>query len=269
MRAVIFALALFFSAGAALANARITQLMDVLQIRDVVDILHAEGIAYGEELNEDMLGGQGGAFWNGQIRQIYDRERIAERLRLALETGLTAEDVDAALAFFGSETGARIVVLENAARRAMSDPAVEQAARDISVSLAGSDDPLVRLVSLYIEENDLLERNVSGAMGSNFQFFKGLSDGRYLVQTEEDILAAVWSQEEDIRSDTEEWLNAFLLMAYEPLPLDSLQAYVDYSASDAGQALNAALFDGLDAVYSDISYALGRAVALNASGNEI
>jgi hypothetical protein len=268
MRAVILAVAVFFSAGPALANARITLLMDVLRIREVVDILHAEGITYGEELNANMLGGQGGAFWSGQIRQIYDRERISERLRQALETGLSPQDVEAALAFYGSETGARIVALENAARRAMADPEVERAARDIFTSLAGSDDPLLHLVSRFIKENDLLERNVSGAMTSNYQFFKGLSDGRYLIQSDEDILGEVWSQQEDIRDDTEAWLNGYLLMAYEPLPLEVMTAYVDFAASEEGQSLNAALFEGFDAIYGDISYALGRAVSLNASGDE-
>ncbi len=58
-------------------------------------------------------------------------------------------------------------------------------------------------------------------------------------------------------------------MAYQPVPLDDLQAYVTFSASDAGQALNAALFDAFGVMAGDISYALGRAIALNAQGDEI
>ncbi|MGA9434719.1 MAG: hypothetical protein WBV62_10845, partial [Roseobacter sp.] len=183
--------------------------------------------------------------------------------------GLEPDDVEAALAFFGSEQGARIISLENAARQAMADPEVEEAARDIYAGLKDGDDPLYILVSRYIDDNDLLERNVTGAMSANFQFYMGLSDGKFTDQSEAEILEEVWSQQDDIRDDTEYWLNGFLLMAYQPLPLETMQNYVDYSASDEGQALNAALFDGFEGIYRDISYALGRAIALNAEGDGI
>lgn len=269
MRALCFAILLTLGAGPSLANARMTLLMDALMIPDVVAILQAEGFAYAQDLNNDMLSGQGGAFWYEQVRQIYDGDRITEQLRRALEEGLEPDDVEAALAFFGSEQGARIISLENAARQAMADPEVEEAARDIYAGLKDGDDPLYILVSRYIDDNDLLERNVTGAMSANFQFYMGLSDGKFTDQSEAEILEEVWSQQDDIRDDTEYWLNGFLLMAYQPLPLETMQNYVDYSASDEGQALNAALFDGFEGIYRDISYALGRAIALNAEGDGI
>ena len=99
MRALCVAVALSLSAGPVWANARMTLLMDALMMSDVVEILSAEGFAYAQDLNQDMLGGQGGAFWQGQIRQIYSGERITEQLRQALEKGLEPEEVEAALAF--------------------------------------------------------------------------------------------------------------------------------------------------------------------------
>jgi hypothetical protein len=116
-------------AGPTWANARITVLMDVLRIEDVVAILQEEGFALAHGLNRDMLDGRGGAFWDSQIRQIYDGERITEALRQALEAHLDAPDVDAALEFYGSADGERIITLENAARRALADPDVEAAAQ--------------------------------------------------------------------------------------------------------------------------------------------
>ena len=53
----------------------------------------------------------------------------------------------------------------------------------------------------------------------------------------------------------------FLLMAFNPLNDAELQAYIDYSQSSSGQALNAALFEGFDARYREISYELGRLIA--------
>lgn len=269
MRAVLLAVCLTICASPLWANARMTVLMDVLRITEVVGILRDEGFTYAETLDNDMLDGQGGTFWQAQVDQIYNVEIITEQIRQALEQGLTEADVDAALAFFSTDAATRIIDLENAARRAMKDPDVEEAARDMFLSLQGSDDPLFQQVSRYIELNDLLERNVSGAMSSNYQFYKGLADGHYTDESEEDILAEVWAQQEDIRADTNEWLNGFLLLAYQPLPPQTMQSYVAYAETPEGQALNAALFEGFETVYRDISYALGRAVALNAEGDEI
>lgn len=269
MRRLAFAIGLIVCAPAAWANAKITLLMDALQVDEAVQILRDEGFAYADTLEADMLNGEGGSFWDAQVRQIYDIDRITERVRQALESRLSQEDVDLAIAFFGSEAGTQITTLENAARRAMLDSAVETAARDVYASLRGTDDPLMRLVSAFVDANDLIDRNVSGSMNSYVQFYMGLSDGRFLEQTEDQILQEVWSQQEEIRENTDAWLHGFLLMAYQPVPLTDLEAYVAYSDTPAGQALNAALFEGFEYVYSDISYALGRAIALNADGDEI
>lgn len=269
MRTFVLALAFAITAAPVWANARITLLMDALRIEEVVEILRIEGFAHSEILNADMLDGRGGAFWDAQIRQIYDAEILFERIRQALTDGLETSEIDALLTFYGSPEGQQIVSLENAARRAMAHPAVEQSARDAFTALEGSTDAHLERVQAFIAGNDLLARNLSGTMSAHVQFYKGLSDGRYLIQSEGEILAEVWSQQEDIRTATMDWVNGFILMAYQPLDLAVLDAHVAFSMTPAGQALNSALFDGFESANLEISYALGRAVALNARGDEI
>lgn len=269
MRVLCLALLLNVAALPAWANARMTVLMDVLQVSEAVEILREEGFAYAQVLEADMLDGQGGPFWQAQVGQIYDTNAITETLRQAFEAHLSADQVEASIAFFASDLGGRVITLETAGRRAMADPDVEQAAKDYFHATAGQGDPRLELVEEFIELNDLLERNVSGAMSSNFQFYKGLSDGKLIPRSEDELLEEVWAQQDDIRADTQSWLTGFLLMAYHPLPLEDLETYVDYAQTPQGQALNAALFAGFEAVYRDVSYALGRAVALNAEGDEI
>ena len=88
-------------------------------------------------------------------------------------------------------------------------------------------------------------------------------------QSLKDILADVWGQEEEIRTDTREWVFAFSLMAYQPLSDAELRAYVDLSATQAGRALNQALFDGFDRMYADIAYGLGLAAAQALEGEDL
>ena len=87
--------------------------------------------------------------------------------------------------------------------------------------------------------------------------------------TEEEILSEVWAQEEDTRSDTREWLYAFLLVAYRPLSDAVLDEYVALSASPEGRAMNRALFAGFNAMYDEISYGLGLAAAQQMLGEEL
>lgn len=257
-------------AAAAQSPAKFTVLMDALGLAEMMQIIRDEGLGYAEDLNADMLDGQGAGFWLGQVDRIYDTARMNETVRLGLERTLNDEAMDASLAFFQSETGAEIIDLENAARAAMADPEIEEIARQTYREMAqAGESPRLALISRFIEVNDLVDRNVTGALTSNFQFYRGLNDGAAFDLSEEEMIDEVWQQEEDIREDTIEWLFGYLIMAYQPLSEQDLEAYVMFSQTEAGQALNAGLFEGFDAMYVDISYALGRAVAMELAASEL
>lgn len=266
--ALVFALPGF--AAVAQSPAKFTMLMDALGLAEMMQIVRDEGLGYADDLNADMLEGQGAGFWLGQVDRIYDTERMNETVRLGLERTLNDEAVDASLAFFQSKTGTEIIGLENAARAAMTDTEVEEIARQTyrEMAQAGDSDRLA-LISRFIEVNDLVDRNVTGALTSNYQFYQGLNDGAAFDLSEEEMIAEVWLQEEDIREDTIEWLFGYLIMAYQPLSEQDLEAYVVFSQTEAGQALNAGLFSGFDDMYVDISYALGRAVAMELAASEL
>lgn len=251
------------------ADARLTVLTDALRLGEVVAIMREEGLDYAGDIDRDMLAGQGGAFWRAQVDQVYDYNRMVETVRGALESNLDTQARDAAVAFFDTVLGQQIVELENAGRAAMQEEAVEEAAGARCRNPVTEDEAHLALIDRFIAANDLIERNVTGALSSNFRFFEGLVDGEMLEMTEADILAQVYTQEDDIRTETEDWLCGYLLLAYRPLPLEDLRVYVEFYDTAPGRALNAALFEGYETMYRDISYALGRAVALNAAGDDI
>ena len=262
---------LLISASCLMAQgtARVTLLMDALKMAEMMQIVRTEGLDYARDLNADMLDGQGSGFWASQVDRTYDIHRMSETTRAGLANALQGSDMDATLAFFQTPAGERIVALENAARGAMGDDDIEEIARQYYRDLAQDGGNRLDLIRAFVTANDLLERNVSGALTSNYQFFRGLSDGNAFDMSEDEMIAEVWAQEEEIRADTEEWLMGYLLMAYQPLSDEELEAYIAFSRTDAGQALNRGLFDGFNAMYTDISYALGRAVALELAASEL
>ena len=269
MRAVLLAPLLWLLTLPALADARLTVLVDLLNLREAAAILRDEGQAHAETLNRDMLGGQGGPGFQAQLSQIYDVERMVETVRRSLAEGLTAEEMEAATTFFASDLGTRIIDFETEARAAISNPVVDAAARERHVLSHEEDRDKLPQITRLIEAGDMIDRNVSTTLNSNYQFLRGLSDGGAIDDSEADLLASVASELDAVTEDTRGWLYAYMLLAYHPLDAAELSRYADFAETQAGRALNGALFNGFGRAYEDISYALGRAVALNMTAEEL
>ncbi len=260
---------LVINASVLWADARMSVLVDVLKLREAAAILAAEGVDQAQALNEDMLGGQGGAGWALQVEHIYEPSRMVELVRAELQAELAGEALEAVIAFYDSELGTEIVELENAARVAIQDPEVEDAARMRYATLLEEDDERLKLVTELIDSGDMISLNVTSAMNSDVQFYKGLADGDAIEMSEAEILDDVVGGLEEVTEDTTSWLSSYMLLAYHPLSDEELQTYIAFSETGPGQALNRALFAGFGKAFEDISYALGRAVALNSLAEEL
>lgn len=257
------------------AQAEITpevqRLSKALGLVEIVDVMHAEGIAYGDELAESMFPGPVSSDWRAVVTGIYDTDRMKEVAINGFAKSIAPADVELLTRFFESALGAEIIALEISARLALMDDAVDEANNAHVAAMIKDDDPRIALIDQFIEVNKLLESNVVGALNSNYAFFTGLVDGGAYEDplSDEEILREVWSQEADIRKDTQEWLYGFLSMAYSPLSDEELMLYIKLSETPEGQALNNALFDGFDALFNAISHELGLAAAREMSSEEL
>jgi hypothetical protein len=255
-------------------SAEVASVVSALRMPDIIAVMREEGLAYGDDLEEELFPGAGGARWTGAVQEIYDEAAMLRRFEAAFATRLSDQPqaMQAIVEFFASDRGQRILTLEIEARRALLDEAVEDAARVRVDDMRADNDPRLDVLQRFAEVNDLVEQNVSGALNANLAFYAGMVEaGAFAVAdlTEDEILAQVWSQEADIRAETETWLYPFLTLAYGPLPDEDMQAYVAFSETPAAQAMNAALFVAFDAVFSEISRDLGRAAAQMLSGQDI
>ncbi|MEM9343395.1 MAG: DUF2059 domain-containing protein [Pseudomonadota bacterium] len=263
-RAFFIAFVLFSAlAGRVWADraANLEALTDALGLPEVVEIMREEGLTHGEDLARDMFPGRAGSGWARTVSRIYDAETMRATVAGRLDQMLYDEDIAPLLEFFASDRGRRIIAYEVSARRALMDEDIEAAAREAYRAMRDTDNDRLELIDAFVEANDLVASNVMGAMNSNYAFYLGLADGDALPSsmTEGDILSEVWSQEDEIRIDTEEWVFSYLAMAYKPLDDADLEAYIALSQSEEGQALNRALFDGFDEMYNAISRAMGTA----------
>lgn len=246
-------------------------LLEAMGLYSILEVMAAEGVAGGPDMEAEMFPGQGGAAWSAVVAGIYSADRLAREFEAALPLErLTPEAVASLRAFYDTDLGQRVAAGELAARQSFLAPGVEETARDLATRRAAEGDPRIALLTEFIAVNDLIELNVSGALNSNFAFYRGLSEGgAFATPMPEDLmLAEVWGQEAEIRTDLTEWLFAYQTLAYEDLDDAEMQAYIDLTATEAGQALNAALFAGFADLFDAISYDLGQAAAHFIAGEE-
>jgi hypothetical protein len=254
----------------AASPAEVERLWRLMRMPEVISVMRAEGLDYGQSIDADVLDGQGGARWSGVVAAIYDSGRMTPRALDAFQRALAGADVAPMIAFYDSPLGRRVIGLEISARRSMLDPDQDQAARDRAAEMAARGDPRSALIEECADANDLFASNVAGAMNSNFAFYSGLAEGGALDDIDqESILAEVWEQEPAVQADTRDWVMAFLTLAYQPLGDAELKDYIAFSRSPGGQVLNRAIFTAFDGVYDEISRALGLGAAKILAGQDL
>ena len=244
-------------------SAKVYALFDALGMHEVLDIMREEGFDYGASIADEMLPGGATQAWADVVGTIYDPDMMLEEVRGAFGEALEGDDIDAMLAFYTSEPGAKIAKLEVSARRALLDSEIEEASIETSMLARLDETPRFLQVQEFVEVNDLVEGNVVGALNASYAFYLGLIDGGMMPAgiTPEVALGEVWAQEDDFRDSTEEWIYSFLMLAYQPLSDEEMAAHIAFSKTEAGQDLTAALFVSFEGMFNDISRALGLAAS--------
>lgn len=270
VRSAALSFALATPVMAEVQTPEVEALFTLLGQDQIVEVMREESFAYGENIAE-MFFGAGDPAWDAQLKAIYRADWMREHLVTAFARELEGADIEAITAYFEAEPGSRIVELEVAARTAMLDDSVSEAAKASGAEALADPDAKMLLIQEFVEANDLIEMNVVGGMNGNYSFFMGLLDnGAFEGQTTADtLLSDVANQEDEIRSSTTEWIYGFLNLAYSPLSEDDLKNYISFSRTNAGKALNKALFVAYDDLFNGLNRAVGGAAASRMKQSEL
>lgn len=237
----------------------VAELINAIRLGELLDIMSEEGEAYGDTIAEDLFLGDGGAEWGEVVSRIYDPEWMKTEFYDAFAEALDGDDVGAMVSFFEAEPGREIISLELAARRALMDEAIEESSKAAAAQMLSEETERANQLRRFVDANDLVETNVTGALNANLAFMTGLLDGGALPDglTESELLNTVWAQEPEIRISTLEWVFGYAGLAYAPLSDDDMETYIAFSESPAGEQMNDALFEAFDVVFNQISRNLG------------
>ncbi|MDP5307898.1 DUF2059 domain-containing protein [Paracoccus spongiarum] len=250
------------------------RLWRVRRLAELMPILRDEALAEARTMLDTLRDGGAGIGWLDSVARIHEPARLEALFRAALRrpaAGVPEARLQAALDFYETDLGRRLVGLETTARRAMLDPDAEALAREAFATAASRNDPRVGRIGRLIEEADLIGPNVAGGLNAAVAFSRGFSDGGGfdMPMTEDQMLADAWSQEAEIRAATLGWMEAYLMLAYSPLSDAELDRYIGFAGSPEGQALSALLFEGFDAIFLQTSRDLGLAAAAQMQGSEL
>ena len=268
------ALAAVLAPAAGQAQRLSDEVLDAMQIGPLFDILQDEAVASGLDLGAEMMPGRDLAGWEDTLRRLNDPDRVLPDFRDAFAEALP-DGPDgpgaAILAYLTTPPGARIVALELSARVALNEPGIEDAVRQRYAQDAAAGDPRAAAVARFIAVNDLVDRNVKGALAANAAFLTGLRDGADVpgFMGSGDVFGDVLAQEPAIRDSTRDWLEAFVSLAYRPLDDAEMDTHLAFSDTPAGQAMNDAIFAAFDKVIVDLSYDTGTALARLLASQEL
>lgn len=255
--------------ASAASPGELDRLSAALRVSDLMEILSEEGRVQSGDLQADMFPGRATGAWSATSAAIYDVEDMRGVFRTRLDAELADTDIAPMLEYLESEEGTRIVQLEVDARRALMDESIEEAASDAFRDLQRDDEARVALLEAFVDANNLIDLNVSGALNSNLSFYSGLAAGGGFDLPQDEILADVWESADAIREDTSEWMFGYLTLAYGPLEDQVLENYVSLSETPSGRALNRALFAAFDELFRGISFDLGKAASRFTQGDDI
>lgn len=235
-------------------------------------ILSREGERYGAELEGELFGGRN-ARWTEVVQRIHAPDRIEQAVMQQLDRELAgeAEAVARITAYFDLAPGRQIIEFELAAREAMLDESVTEAAEASHATMVAQSAPRLAQLDRLVAANDLIEQNVAGALNANLAFYRGMIAGgaAIAVLPDAELMADLWSQEPQYRADTTTWLMAYMVLAYGPLANGDLDSYIAFSLTPEGQLLNRVLFSAFNATFNTLSHDIGLAAARLLAGQDI
>ncbi|MCZ0961148.1 hypothetical protein [Paracoccus benzoatiresistens] len=247
---------------------------DVMQLESLTPILQAEALAEGEEMAATMFPRGGTGRWLDQVRAIHDPARVRALFLAGMAGAMPGADpaeVRGGLDFYRGSFGQRMLALESSAREAMLDSDVEAAARDAYARAEGQGEKRAAQIARLVEAADLIEPNVAGGLNASIAFSRGFEAGGGfpMPMGDDQIIRDAWAQEPQIRSDTRDWIGAYLFLAYSSLTDAELETYIAYAGSAEGQALSRLMFAGFDAVFTQTSHDMGLAAAAEIRGRQL
>ena len=250
---------------------KIDTLLQALAVPERIEIIREEqlSISNSPEFPELPLGPK--ALWGMALSAIYDTDLLYEKVRRDFSLAVQQEDIDAMLAFYTSDQGAKIVGLEISARRSFLDDAIEESSKASAAAARMDNTQRYQMIMEFVALNHLIDLSVSEWLNFRHAYMTGLHSGGKFASdiTVETLLGNSQEQEIAFRSYVTDHIYALYFLAFQSLSDEELAGYIAFSNTEAAQAMNGALFAAFGLMYDETAQASGLAYSRFVYGQEL
>lgn len=247
------------------------RMLESMGVYEVIALMSTENTRGSADIEAQLFPEAGGAAWAAMATRLNAADRMVALFEQALDrAALSDAQIAQTQAFLDSGAGQGIIAGELGARRMFLDDAAVDAAKEALRVAVADNDPRLEILRRFSDVNGLVDRNVTGALNLRFAFYRALIEGGAFEgdMPEGLMLSEVWAQEPEVRQQTVEWLFSFQLTAYADVSDADMEAYIAFSDTPTGRAVNGALFAAFDEMLATMSYDLGAAAAIFVAGED-
>jgi hypothetical protein len=190
-----------------------------------------DSIALSAESAPQMLGMEPDAFgsdWTRVTQEVFDTEIVHGMAVEILEATLTDALLDHAVAFYGSDLGQRLLVVENASHMEEDDTAKQEQGSQLIADMVKDGSPRLDLIKRMITAIDVSGTSLRALQEIQVRFLLTASAAGVveLQMDETELRALLKTQESELRRTIQQSALAGSAYTYRDFSDDDLEAYV-------------------------------------------
>lgn len=197
--------------------------------------------------------------WTDAAAQVFNADRMMADIAADLSTNLAEDDIAMLMGFYSAGLGARVTELEEIAQNPANSARSDTEGRAILAKLIADENPRLDAYQRMSDALGAIDSGAATAMNLSFALLNGIaSSGKLPYQlTEDQILAIVMGQQDQIRSTIQQELFVSFAYTYRNLSDAELEEYIAFLTSDVGRGLYLKLNSATETVLQDRAHAFG------------
>jgi len=197
--------------------------------------------------------------WVDAAAQVFDPDRMMTDIAADLSEGLGEDDIALLMDFYSGGLGARVTELEVAAQNPANSDRADAQGREILAQLIAAEDPRLDAYQRMSDALGAIDTGAATAMNLSFALLNGIaSSGKLPYElSEQQILAIVMGQQDQIRATIQQELFVSFAYTYRDLTDAELEDYTAFLTSDVGRSLYRMLNSATEMVLQDRAHAFG------------
>lgn len=201
--------------------------------------------------------------WAFAADGLFDPKELRSKINERLNGQFSAAELADLYAFYNSDFGKQVTLLEVAAGKIKPDDVVTNAGREIMAELRENDPHRLALYEQMANDLAAIESAEAIAMNVGYAMLAGMFAAAQspIAPSEQLIMQLLQGQREEIHREVEDAVLAHVAYCYKTLTIDQVNRYAQFLSADAARDYYAELFQVMSDVVADGARTFGERLA--------